>query len=309
MHRFKPLPVSFFRRGLALVAFCCVFASVSGQETQEPKRSYNLHRGDASTTLNQFAAASERHIIFMVAKVQGVQTNAVVGEYFPADALEQMLARTELRAVTEPGSGVFVVTRREPGSDGHLSGVGSTPQPNMKRINPLVALAAWLGLTVAPLTPSHAAENAAGSPPHDLQSTGSISGRVKNAVTGQYLNNARISVQNTNLLTFTDASGTYRLGGVPSGTAVIEVFYTGLDEQKLSVGVASNQAVEQDVDLTSVARYGATDDVVKLGTYIVATTHETDIEGIAINEQGVRPGSGFRLFRRTPFREGKPTSM
>ena len=46
---------------------------------------------------------------------------------------------------------------------------------------------------------------------------GSIEGRVKNAVTGTYLNNARITIAGTNLLALTDPSGRFRITGVPAG--------------------------------------------------------------------------------------------
>ena len=38
--------------------------------------------------------------------------------------------------------------------------------------------------------------------------TGAIAGRVRNAVTGAYLGNARVTVPGTTLLAFTDESGT-----------------------------------------------------------------------------------------------------
>lgn len=156
----------------------------------------------------------------------------------------------------------------------------------MKRKNPLALLFGWLALSLAPNPHAVAAD---GTTTTAGQITGSVTGRVKNVVTGQYLNNARISVQGTNLLAFTDESGTYRLAGVPSGSAVLEVFYTGLDEKKVPVTITTNQAAEYNVDLTSVARYGAAADVVKLDSYVVAGTRETDIEAIAINEQRFAP--------------------
>jgi iron complex outermembrane recepter protein len=151
----------------------------------------------------------------------------------------------------------------------------------MKRKNPVALLFGWLALSLAPQPCANAAAPGATSAP----SAGSITGRVQNVVTGQYLNNARVSVQGTQLMAFTDESGTYRLVGVPHGTVVLEVFYTGLDEHKSTVVVAPNQVVERDVTLTNVQRYGSGNDIVKLGAYTVAAERETDIEAIAINEQ------------------------
>src|SRR5687767_14321461 len=77
--------------------------------------------------------------------------------------------------------------------------------------------------------------------------TGSISGRIQNVVTGQYLNNVRVSVKGTDQVAFTDQSGSYRLAGVPGGQVVLEVFYTGLDAQEVRLTVAPGQSVERDV--------------------------------------------------------------
>jgi TonB-dependent receptor len=114
--------------------------------------------------------------------------------------------------------------------------------------------------------------------------TGGLTGRVQNVVTGQYLNNARVAVQGTDLVAFTDETGTYRLAGVPAGPVVLEVFYTGLDPQRLPLTVTTGVFAERDVALTSAARYG-TDDVIKLDSFVVATARETNGDAIAINEQ------------------------
>src|SRR5689334_5017119 len=118
---------------MLLAVFCCALGTAQGAEAGVQRRSYNLPRGDASITLNQFAAASERHIIFMVAKVRGVQTNAVSGEFSPEEVLEQMLVKTDLHAITDPASGAFVVTRKEPGGDGRLGKVGTHPNPENEK--------------------------------------------------------------------------------------------------------------------------------------------------------------------------------
>src|SRR5205814_9659252 len=47
--------------------------------------------------------------------------------------------------------------------------------------------------------------------------TGNIAGRIHNIVTGQYLNNARVTVRGSDQVAFTDSSGSYRLAGVPAG--------------------------------------------------------------------------------------------
>ncbi len=118
--------------------------------------------------------------------------------------------------------------------------------------------------------------------------TGSVSGRIQNVVTGQYLNNVRVAVKGTDQVTFTDQTGSYRLAAVPAGAIVLEVFFTGLDAQEIPLTVTSGGSVERDVALTSAARYGQ-DGTVKLDSFVVATSRETDGEAIAINEQRFAP--------------------
>ena len=124
------------------------------------------------------------------------------------------------------------------------------------------------------------------TPGHAADTAGSIAGRVQNVATGQYLNNVRVAVKDTDLAAFTDQTGTYRLSGVPSGPVVIEVFFTGLDVQQAPVTIRAGETLIRDFNLTSAARYGAdASGTVKLDSFVVATSRETDGTAIAINEQ------------------------
>jgi len=142
---------------------------------------------------------------------------------------------------------------------------------------PLAFLLACLAPALVPAPALRGADSAA--------ATGVLTGRVQNVATGQYLNNARVALRGTERVVFTDESGTYRLPAVPAGAAVIEVFYTGLDPQEITLQVAPGQTVERNVDLTSEARYGKPDGAVKLSALVVSTGRETNSEAIAINEQ------------------------
>ena len=113
-----------------------------------------------------------------------------------------------------------------------------------------------------------------------------ITGRVQYSASGQYLNNAHVTVKGTDLVTFTDDSGTYRLDRVPGPTALLEVFYTGLQPQQIPVTLSGGGLVEQDVNLTvATAQSARANDVVKLGSFVVSDTRETNGSAIAINEQ------------------------
>src|SRR5512140_2647560 len=77
--------------------------------------------------------------------------------------------------------------------------------------------------------------------------TGTIEGRVLNTTNGAYLNNARVTVEGTNVQAFTNEFGEYRLNAVPSGAATVRVFYTGLPPQTATVNVPAGQTVTNNV--------------------------------------------------------------
>jgi iron complex outermembrane receptor protein len=113
--------------------------------------------------------------------------------------------------------------------------------------------------------------------------SGTIEGRVLNVTNGNYLNNARITVEGGNAETFSDRTGQYRLSNVPAGDAKIKVFYTGLTERELTVTVPSGATVTQDISLS--AGTTAEGEVLKLDQFVVDSRKDTDQKSIAINEQ------------------------
>jgi hypothetical protein len=88
----------------------------------------------------------------------------------------------------------------------------------------LFVLIAWL--TVSPASAQSAAN-------------GTIEGRVINTRNGEYLEKARLTIEGTQLETFTDSSGQYRFSGVPAGPVKVRVFFTGLDVQSEPVLVTA----------------------------------------------------------------------
>lgn len=112
---------------------------------------------------------------------------------------------------------------------------------------------------------------------------GAITGRVANATTGQYLENAQISVKDTNLQAVTDASGIYRLAGVPAGDVVLRVFYTGVEPQELTVHVSSGVLAVQNVEVRP--RHGNDQAITKLDPFTISASKEMGVEALAVNEQ------------------------
>ncbi|MEY4940640.1 MAG: hypothetical protein RIQ93_2375, partial [Verrucomicrobiota bacterium] len=152
-----------------------------------------------------------------------------------------------------------------------------------RNLTPVLALAVLL---LAPLQPASVAGETTASAANQ---SGSVNGRVQNVVTGQYLNRVRIGVKGTDQIAFTDEFGLYRLVGLRPGPTVLEVFYTGLDTQEIPLTISAGVNTEQNVGLTSAARYGQNTGVVKLDAFLVATNKETDADAIATNEQRFAP--------------------
>jgi len=142
----------------------------------------------------------------------------------------------------------------------------------MKRKLPLALLFGFIALTFV-RTPAAIAEETRGGA---VQHAGTITGRVQNGETGQYLNNARVALKGTSVLAFTDQTGTYRLVGVPKGSIVLEAFYTGLEAQQVTLEVAAGQGREHNFQLG----FGK---VVTLDKFTVKAA--ADLETIATNEQ------------------------
>ncbi|MBI4622422.1 MAG: TonB-dependent receptor [Verrucomicrobia bacterium] len=156
----------------------------------------------------------------------------------------------------------------------------------MNQTNSVAVLSAWIVFALSATPAMSAAEvTPAGAGPQ----TGTIVGRVQNVVTGNYLNQARISVKGSDAIVFTDEFGLYRLVNVRSGPNVLEVFYTDLDPQEIAVQVSAGGSVEQNVELTSKARYGEKEGIVKLGEFVVSSDRETDGMATAVNEQRFAP--------------------
>ncbi|HEX2101218.1 MAG TPA: carboxypeptidase regulatory-like domain-containing protein, partial [Candidatus Synoicihabitans sp.] len=81
------------------------------------------------------------------------------------------------------------------------------------------------------------------APPTEGAPAGTITGRVSNAATGEYLRHAAISVRNSRWSTASGAGGAYTLAGVPAGPVELAVSYLGLEPQIVSLVVPAGQTV------------------------------------------------------------------
>jgi iron complex outermembrane receptor protein len=174
----------------------------------------------------------------------------------------------------------------------HQAGLFCARQNNSFRTQrfALVATILCLASSAAPVcaqTTPTAANPAASTAP--AAGSGRISGRVLNLAIGKYLENARVTIKETNQTVTTDKFGEFLLLEVPAGSVTLEVFYTGLDVVKMPLTMTPGGAITQDITLTSVARYGNEGDTVKLDPYIAKADREINSQAIAVNERRFAP--------------------
>jgi iron complex outermembrane receptor protein len=115
--------------------------------------------------------------------------------------------------------------------------------------------------------------------------TGIIEGRVLDGRRGEYLENSRITVEGTKIEALTDSTGNYRLSNVPAGSVKLVIFYTGLGSLTQLVNVTAGKTVQHDVTYAGVGRAAVGGEVVKLESFVVASSKEMEGAAIAINEQ------------------------
>lgn len=115
---------------------------------------------------------------------------------------------------------------------------------------------------------------------------GSVHGRILNAANGNYLTNARVTVEGANVEVFTNSFGEYRLDGLPPGTVTLHVNYSGLSPRTATVTVSGGVTATRDFELSPVGSPETREGVpVVLNEFVVAAAREMSNSAIAINEQ------------------------
>jgi len=111
--------------------------------------------------------------------------------------------------------------------------------------------------------------------------SGTISGRVVNAATGAYLENADVRIAGTERTTTTTAGGRYVLTNVPAGEVSVAASYPGLDPLPQRVVVPAGGSATLDFNLTTKA-YG---EVLQLSAFVVGSTREGNARAIVEQRQ------------------------
>jgi iron complex outermembrane recepter protein len=277
---------------LAMLFSACGFAASSPSLATDGKVRFAIPAGLATDTLRVFAAQGEASVRLLYAAdvVAGVPTSAVHGYFTAQGALEAMLKDSPLSATRDPQTGAFVITRATAtiASTRKATPNATSPSrssPAIKRRNPIAVLGALLGFVVGSSQTATGAEDNAAQ--HAQQNSGSITGRVLNVTNGNYLNNARVTVEGTTLEAFTNEFGEYRLVNVTPGAVTLRANFTGLTSRTASITVAPGQRATQDFDLSrgDIAAQTGQGDAVVLDAFVIASTKEMSGREMALNEQ------------------------
>ncbi len=124
-------------RGLRLLVLLAVgsmlLAVAHGAESTP--RDFAIPAGDAAVTLTEFARQSGEQIAFLSDTVRGQRTPAVEGRFVPSDALQRMLADTNLTVRRDPATGAMTVVRQmEPPTH-----VARQPGPSRSAVKPVIS--------------------------------------------------------------------------------------------------------------------------------------------------------------------------
>jgi iron complex outermembrane recepter protein len=108
---------------------------------------------------------------------------------------------------------------------------------------------------------------------------GTITGKIFNPNTGEYVRNAQIRVEETGQTAVSEGGGEYRISPVRPGKATLVVTYTGYRTVTTVVDVGAGASVTQDINLVS-SLVGDPGSIVKLGQFVVSTEREGQAKAI-----------------------------
>ncbi len=112
--------------------------------------------------------------------------------------------------------------------------------------------------------------------------SGTITGRIFNPVTREYLRNAQIRVESTGQTLSSEDGGYYRISPAPTGPVTLVVTYTGYRSITSTVEVAAGATVNRDFELVSSLQSAASDPgtPVKLEAFTVNSEREGNAKAI-----------------------------
>jgi iron complex outermembrane recepter protein len=111
--------------------------------------------------------------------------------------------------------------------------------------------------------------------------TATITGRVYNPATQEYVHNAEVRLEGSNAVTYTEQDGSFELRNVAAGDATVVVNYTGYNPARYSLNVAAGATATPEINLTTAsAAAPAKDAVVKLEAFTISSEREGNSKAI-----------------------------
>src|SRR3954471_2238247 len=104
--------------------------------------------------------------------------------------------------------------------------------------------------------------------PAFAQATGTITGHVFNTVNKEFVRDAEIHVEGTNITVPSETSGAFTLSRVPAGEVTVTVNYTGLPATSAKIVVPAGDTVAHEFEIGGSGLDAGT---VKLETFKVTT--------------------------------------
>jgi iron complex outermembrane receptor protein len=109
--------------------------------------------------------------------------------------------------------------------------------------------------------------------------TGTVTGRVLNPATGEYVANAEVRVTATDLVAVTERDGLFRLTNVPVGSQTLTVAYTGARTAKIPVEIRAGETSTRDIELAS-ALQDPTGGVHQMDAFVISSEREGNAKAI-----------------------------
>jgi iron complex outermembrane recepter protein len=104
-----------YPRSFLLCAACSLLvAAASFAADGAPKRSFDLPADTAEKSLKAFSLQAGLDVLFSTESARSVRTNPIKGELTPQQAIDELLAGTELTAIQDRKTGAFRVRRHDP---------------------------------------------------------------------------------------------------------------------------------------------------------------------------------------------------
>lgn len=119
------------------------------------------------------------------------------------------------------------------------------------------------------------------SPSASAEARATISGRVFNPATGEYVRNAQILIPGTSVSTASEDGGVYELRNVPPGVVTVEVSFLGYRTVTAQVTTTAGQTATRDFEILSTAAPAASPtDPLKLTQFVVSAEREGNAKAL-----------------------------